>query len=1108
MDCVCFHDSRNTAYRYPFGAVPTGTAVTLHLDVTGDGTEAVFLRLWVGDQETLLPMTCPDLPAPADAGEAEAGVQTRRYGISFQVPEKGCLVWYFFEVRKQGVTCYYGNNKKERGGKGQVWKTLPPSFQITVYDAGSVTPDWLKHAVIYQIFPDRFCRGKVSPDRFMGKEGAVLHSCWQGEPCYVRDKENRVLYYDFYGGTLEGILEKLDYLQDLGVTCLYFNPVFQARSNHRYDTGDYKTIDPFLGDEKTFRLLCEEAKKRHVRIILDGVFSHTGADSRYFNRLGTYGEAEGAYRNPDSPYASWYRFTRFPDEYRCWWGDRSLPEVEETESSYLDYIIYGEDSVLKHWMRAGISGWRLDVADELPDGFLEPFYRELKKENPDAALIGEVWEDASHKVSYGKQRQYLSGGKLDSVMNYVLRGLMLDFALNKADAAETDQAYWQQMENYPRENFYAMMNLLGSHDVERLLTVLENALPQEAALRMEGLLWAWQMTLPGAPAVYYGDEAGLRGGKDPENRGPYPWGRENHVLQDCCRSLIHLRRNHTALETGRFATVHASGNVYVFCRFLEGSDLFGKPGEDGVFFTALNRGSRSETVTVRTDGLAWGELEELWNLDTFFGTQEKSSSHRTLPVQNGCFTLTLPPYGAAIYRCREKRMRSDGKSAGILLHPTSLPGLMGREKVASARKFIDFMAEGHQKIWQILPLTLPGLGNSPYLSLSAFAGYADLFCSDSRDVDAHAFAAFRQKQAYWLDDYALFMALREHFHDQPWQNWPDGIRQRRRKDLHRYRALLSREIDRYEREQYLFFETWKGIRQYAHQKGIRIFGDMPIFVAPDSADTWAHPEYFNLDSRGFPAEVAGVPPDYFSRDGQVWGNPLYRWDVMASDGFRWWQERFRVLAEEADIVRIDHFRGFSAMWTIDARTRDARNGHWSPVPGEALFEALKGIPVQFVAEDLGVITDEVRALKERFGFPGMKVLEFHCLTRYDGQTSFDTEPDCIAYTGTHDNNTLCGWFEEELDAADQQRMRQMVSGIQEKGANAEETLCRQFVGYLYSRRARTVIVPMQDLLGLPSSCRMNLPGTTEGNWQWQMEEGALTSSLATELRHLVETYRK
>ena len=1118
MEITAYHDSRQTACRFPFGAVPGGTAVTLHLTVQGDGTEAVFLRLWQDNREILLPMACRETePEPPDRTE----IRERRYGVTFSVPDRGTLVWYYFVLRLGERILYYGNNEARQGGMGRLWDREPPSYQITVYDRDSVTPAWLKQAVVYQIFPDRFCRGPVSADRFQGKAGALIHSTWEGNPCYVKDERGQVRYYDFYGGTLEGILEKLPYLEELGVNCLYLNPIFQARSNHRYDTGDYKAIDPFLGTEETFRTLCREARRHGMRIILDGVFSHTGADSRYFNREGTYGEP-GAWQGPDSPYYGWYQFRDGGEDYACWWGDHSLPEVTETEPSYLDFIIRDRDSVLKHWLDAGISGWRLDVADELPDGFLTCFYRELKQKDPEAVLIGEVWEDASNKESYGVQRQYLSGGKLDSVMNYVLRDLMLDFALGRADAGEADRRYWHQAENYPRENLYAMLNLLGSHDVERIRTLLEARYPGGEALRMEGLLRAWQMTLPGAPSVYYGDEAGLTGGKDPENRKPFPWGKEEPSLEGCCRSLIHLRRQHTALSTGRFQTFLARGDVYVYGRFLEGGrDVFGQPGENGVFVTALNRGEQALQVEVQTDGLAWGELEPLWSLEDWMGYgdtgKEPKQAPKPIPVTGGDFVLDLPPRSGLIYRCREKkalppeRPRME-RGAGVLLHPTSLPGENGREILESAIRFLDFLQAAGQKIWQILPLNPPGLGDSPYLSLSAFAGQEELLAGafPLPRADDPEFAVFRRRQQYWLEDYALFQAIRKQYGGMPWQQWPEALKERNPKALAKAGQELAEEVTRAAGRQYVFFKAWGKIRRAARDRGITLLGDMPLFVAPDSADVWAHREYFQLDGDGYPTEVAGVPPDYFSAQGQVWGNPLYRWDAMAQDGWRWWQERFRVLGEEADWVRIDHFRGFEALWAVPAGARDARQGRWKPGPGAALFHAVEqAVPdLGFVAEDLGLITRPVTELREGLGFPGMRILQFHTRTRQDGLTDFATEPGCLAYTGTHDNNTLLGWLQEDLDEETFARIWQMVmpgeAGAPDRSRAREMT--EPLLRYLYSRNARWAMVPGQDLLGLGSGSRMNIPGIPEGNWQWKLKKGQLTRELAERLRKMVREW--
>lgn len=1199
---VLFHDSRNTIYRVPFGAAPTLSRLTLRLDVAGCRIAGVGLRLW---QENigaiLLPMEliCDTEQTQTDA-EQEKNFPKERYSVTFSLPEKGCLVWYYFQLQSEdGAIFYYGNNETQSGGVGQTYEYEPPSFQITVYDAASATPKWLKDAVIYQIFPDRFNRGQVPLAQFTGKKDALLHSCWEDDPHYVKDPETgAVLQYDFFGGTLAGIRGKLDYLQDLGITCLYLNPVFESRSNHRYDTGDYKKIDPFLGTEEELKRLCREAKQKGIRILLDGVFSHTGADSVYFNRRGRY-PGKGAYQSQKSPYISWYRFKEHPEKYDSWWGDKSLPEVEETNPAYLDFIIEGKDSVLCHWLQAGISGWRLDVADELPDVFLQAFYKKLKVENQEAVLLGEVWEDASNKVSYGRQRAYLCGGKLDGVMNYVLRNIMLDFVQGRSDAAQANDRYLQQMENYPRENLYSMMNLLGSHDVERILTLTSKEWAPEKAEAETGmmtgemtgemtgvqspevlsvnvplpgaranlpqkeifsagekrllLLWAWQMTLPGAPSIYYGDEVGLEGGKDPANRRTYPWGRENKRLYAKCRELVHLRRQNAALRTGRMIPVYAAGDVYVYARSIEGErDVFGQTAENGTFFIALNRSHALKTVTVDTADLAFGELCQL---------SPAVDQGEAIPVVNGSFSLTLEPFGYRVFQCMERSRKLPARQAGILLHPTSLPGPNGPEKVKQAKRFIDFLAAAKQKIWQILPLNPPDGAGSPYNSFSAFAGHDGLFTTPAKElpqaiqtagvawslkdnvpflvcregrgrfVDGYdgskaektgeweAFAEFCRKNKYWLPDYVLYRALRERFGGKPWQEWPEPLRQRDKKSLAAYAAELAEPIKFYAWEQYRFQKDWLRIKEYANARTISVFGDLPIFVAADSVDCWSHPEYFYLDEQGYPLEAAGVPPDYFSAKGQVWGNPLYRWERMEQDGFRWWVERLRCLSDRVDWLRLDHFRGFEACWAIPGQAEDAVSGRWLKGPGKNLFEALKqsGNQMKLIAEDLGVITPEVSRLKEELALPGMRILQFHWRNRAGGNCDFSTEPHCIAYTGTHDNNTLRGWWEEELTVEEKAQLLVMldqetalsdIDASPGDDCDTELQPLKKLLAYLYSRQSDTVIVPLQDFLLLSSGGRMNRPGTTRRNWLWQACDTDLNEALAQQIATLTTKYKR
>ena len=301
---------------------------------------------------------------------------------TYTVPNEPGIVWYYFIIHSGGAVSYYGNNPEGTGGLGAAAATPPPSFQITVHFPDAATPDWFKNAVVYQIFVDRFFNGHAGGSITNCKKGSLLHPYWNDAPVYVRERETgRILAYDFFGGNLAGVMAKLPYLKNLGISAIYFNPLFEAPSNHKYDTADYKTIDPMFGSNDIFRELCEKARQMGIAIILDGVFSHTGSDSIYFNKEGNYPEP-GAWQSPESPYYSWYRFKKYPDEYESWWGVDALPNVNELEPSYRDFIIHGQDSVLKHWMKLGAKGWRLDVADELPDQFIREFRQVMKETGP------------------------------------------------------------------------------------------------------------------------------------------------------------------------------------------------------------------------------------------------------------------------------------------------------------------------------------------------------------------------------------------------------------------------------------------------------------------------------------------------------------------------------------------------------------------------------------------------------------------------------------------------------------------------------------------------------------------------------------------------------
>ncbi|MBM7854150.1 4-alpha-glucanotransferase [Desulfohalotomaculum tongense] len=538
-------------------------------------------------------------------------------------PSTPGLLWYFFIIHINGKTFYYGNNADNFGGIGQIYKHQPPSYQVTVYKEDLSVPHWFKESVMYQIFVDRFYNGHDGGQMLNPKQKCYVYNNWHDTPYYRTDPDSgKTVCYDFFGGNLLGVIKKLSYLKELGINIIYFNPVFEAPSNHKYDTANYKKIDPMFGDNMLFKELCSKAKEMGISIILDGVFSHTGSDSIYFNKEGTYPEI-GAYQSKESPYYSWYKFYDWPHRYECWWGIDTLPNVNEMDPSYQNFIIYDQDSVLKYWMKMGIKGWRLDVVDELPDEFVKRLRKEMKKLDPESVLIGEVWEDASNKISYGKMREYLLGDELDSVMNYPFRNILLDFILNKRDVKDIHRAFMSLYENYPLEHFYSTMNLVGSHDVPRVLTILGEAPAEEnlskeeqgcyklppdkkkLAIERLKLVSLFQMTFPGVPCIYYGDEAEMEGYGDPLCRATYPWGRENRQLLNWYKKIIALRRQHDVLKTGRWVPLNPQGDFYGYLRLIEnGKDVFGQNKKDNAAVVLFNRHPK-EKIDLTIDLSRW-----------------------------------------------------------------------------------------------------------------------------------------------------------------------------------------------------------------------------------------------------------------------------------------------------------------------------------------------------------------------------------------------------------------------------------------------------------------------------------------------------------------------
>ena len=563
-------NSLESIYKTPFGTVTPGQECHMQLAIPAScQTRQVWLCL---EQEN----GTPAFDVPFSLSKTEGPYEW--YGGTLRLQTCGLYFYYFriqtanecFSLLQQGE-----QTNMEAGDK----------WQISCVSQEFPGPDYARGAVMYQIFPDRFYQ-VGQPDLSEKLTPYWIHADQKEEPEFRPNEHGEVLNCDFYGGNFAGMMAKLPYLRELGVEILYLNPIFKAYSNHRYDTCDYRQPDPMLGTTEEFSELCRQAHALGMHVVLDGVFSHTGSDSVYFDRKHRFGG--GACEGPQSRYYGWYSFQHFPDQYTSWWGIDTLPCVNELNPDYLRYIIDDEDSVVAHWLRLGADGFRLDVVDELPDEFVLRLKRRIRQVKPDALLIGEVWEDASNKIAYDQRRRYFVDGELDSVMNYPWRNAILQFCLGHDDGNGLRQTVLRIAENYPKDVLDCTMNLLGTHDTPRILTLLGGVCPgskeeqsrywltpqqREVALQRLKLAVFLEFTLPGMACIYYGDEAGMEGCADPFNRRFFPWDGADQALTEYFRQLAQLKNREPALRRGTIEAFSASNGRICFQRRTPESSL-------------------------------------------------------------------------------------------------------------------------------------------------------------------------------------------------------------------------------------------------------------------------------------------------------------------------------------------------------------------------------------------------------------------------------------------------------------------------------------------------------------------------------------------------------
>lgn len=577
-------NSRKIECKSPYGAVKCGEKLSLHFPIASwVSVDKMYVFIRLGDVSTPVEMRF-------EKSENGFSVYTADY-----VFDAAGIYYYRFEMRNRDGVWYYGRGEN---GESVCGENLP-EWQLTVYKSSYKTPDFAKGNIIYHIFVDRFNRA----DGVKTKRKYRLHESFSESPEVV-SADGKYYADDFFGGNFNGIREKLDYLEELGVGIIYLSPIFKAYSNHRYDTGDYLKVDELLGTEDDFKRLLDAAHEKGMKIILDGVFNHSGADSLYFNKFGTY-DSLGAYQSKSSPYYDWYYFKKFPDEYACWWGCDNVPDLNKSNKDYRA-LVFGKNGVVEKWQKLGADGWRLDVVDELPIDFVNLLIKKIKSVNKDALVIGEVWEDASTKVSYGELRPYLLGDQLDGTMNYPFMNAIIAY-VRDGDEKFFKDTVQSILENYPKETVYCLMNSLGTHDTVRIINALSDVrahgwskthklgykLPDseyEKAKKKLYLASVLQFTLPGIPSIFYGDEAGLQGFDDPINRRPYPWGSEDKEILAHYKKLGRIRRENRAVFSGGFNMRDENGLV-----------AYERASGDDEILIAVNAGADDKTLIINKE---------------------------------------------------------------------------------------------------------------------------------------------------------------------------------------------------------------------------------------------------------------------------------------------------------------------------------------------------------------------------------------------------------------------------------------------------------------------------------------------------------------------------